>query len=169
MGPKMLLEKEERIKAFSKDKQKLLGGQSSNCSRGNQKPRHGLLREGVDLGGQGTCGDTGPLQRRWEVGGAHAGSRGDVPSSSLALCSPSDSIVQLLVLHLAGGGGQLPRLFYIIVCRLDMGLFPKAKCSRQMHCVPARKPGAFWTRKSPIKHENSSDPRTEELQTQVLS
>ena len=67
-----------------------------------------------------TLGTTWQGRGGGRLGGAHAGSRGDVPSSSLALCSPSDSIVQLLVLHLAGGGGQLPRLFYIIVCRLDM-------------------------------------------------
>ena len=65
------------------------------------------------------------------LGAAHAWSRGDVPSSSLALCSPSDSIVQLLVLFsLEARDSQPPRLFYIMVCRLDMGLFPNVQGRR---------------------------------------
>lgn len=166
MGPKMLLEKEERIKAFCKDKQKLLGGQRSNCSRGNQKPRHGLLREGVDLGGQGTRGDTGPLQRRWEARGAHAGSRGDVPSSSLALCSPSDSIVQLLVLFSLEVGDSRPGCFTSWFAGWTCGCFQMFEADALRSCSET---WGFLDKKISIKHENLSDPRTEELQTQVFS
>lgn len=55
MGPKTLLEKEERIKAIYKYKQKLMGSWDSNCSGGNQNPRHELLRNEIDTGEQGGC------------------------------------------------------------------------------------------------------------------
>lgn len=91
-----------------------MGSWDSNCSGGNQNPRHELLRNEIDTGEQGGChGGTRVLhQGRMEAAGQLTwGVGSDVPSTSLALCSRSDRIVQLLVFHLAGGSGQQPRLF----------------------------------------------------------
>ena len=100
------------------------------------------------------------------LGAAHAWSRGDVPSSSLAVCSPSDSIVQLLVLFLLEARDSRSGCFTSWFAGWTWGCFQMFKAD----ALRSRsETWGFLDKKISIKHENSSDPRTEESQTQVLS
>ena len=165
MGPKTLLEKEERIKAFYKDKEKLIGSWDSNCSRGNQNPRHELLRNEIDTGEQeGPMGEpVFSIRGERRLGESSRGELGTMfpalPWLSVLAQTESSSCLFPVSLEVAG---SRPGSFRSRFAGWTWGVFPKAKGLRQTHRVPAQKPGTFWTRKSPIKHENSAAPRTRE-------